>query len=406
MADSKNPIPPEKASDFNSLFKDYLSQSGSLQRKPLNRTTRRIFVAATRMNEGKTTTCLGLFSALQTQSPNIGFIKPVGQRFIDVCGHKIDEDSYLLDQIFNVRVPIESMSPIAIDGEFTRNYLDYPDKAYPLLVDRLCRAFDRSAYEKDYIIIEGSGHAGVGSVFDLSNAQTAKLLGAKVILVSQGGIGRPVDEIALNKALFEKHGVDVIGAIINKVTPSRVEEIRKYVQKGLMRYGVPLLGMIPLKEKLKAPTLAQVVREIRGRWLNGVETGPSQRILRVVIGAMTAKGVREYLQPGVLIITPGDREDIMETAIQCTGEDPNRTVSGIVLTRNIAPHPEILEQLGRTRIPVIITDEESFTVASRINTMTVKTQPTDTDKIPIIKQLITENIDLGKIKDAFGASIT
>lgn len=379
-----------------------LPAPAQLLTKPLNRTTKRIFVAATRMNEGKTTSCLGLFAALRARTPKVGYIKPIGQRFIEVFGHMIDEDSYLLDRIFDVQVPIEAMSPIAIDGTFTKRYLEDPETTYPVLVDKLCRAFDRAAYEKDYIIIEGSGHAGVGSVFDLSNAQTARLLGAKVILISQGGIGRPVDEIALNKALFEKHGVEVIGAIINKVTADKMDSIQPYVEKGLQRYGVPLLGLIPTNDQLKAPSLSQVVDAIRGRWLNGEELGLNQRILRVVIGAMTSRRAMEFFKPGVLVITPGDREDILESAIEHARRDSQETVSGIILTRNITPSPDLVALLKKTRIPVVISNEESFSVASKINRMTIKTQPTDTDKIPVIKELIARNIDLDKIMAAFG----
>jgi len=98
--------------------------------KPTNVITKRIFVAATRMNDGKTTACLGLFAALQNLYPRVGFIKPVGQRYVEVEGHKVDEDSYLLDMVYKVRVPIESMSPITIDPTFTRRFLANPQETY------------------------------------------------------------------------------------------------------------------------------------------------------------------------------------------------------------------------------------------------------------------------------------
>ena len=69
---------------------------------PRNTSTKRIFIAATRMNDGKTTTSLALFAALRTRTSKVGFIKPVGQRFIEVDGQQIDEDSVLLDSIFDV----------------------------------------------------------------------------------------------------------------------------------------------------------------------------------------------------------------------------------------------------------------------------------------------------------------
>lgn len=375
----------------------FTENPAAVLQRPGNQSTKRVFVAATRMNDGKTTTCLGLYAALQAKFANMGYIKPVGQRFVEIEGLKIDEDSVLLNSIYNVKVPMEAMSPVAIDGNFTKRYLENPDENLAILVDRMSRAFDRTAWGKDFVIIEGSGHAGVGSVFDLSNAQVASLLGAKVIIVSQGGIGRPIDEIAMNKALFDKFGVPVIGAILNKVIPDKIESTRDYAGRGLERLGVPLLGVLPMQNQLTAPNLSQIVEEVNGRWLNGRSHGEKERIKRVVIGAMAARGVLDHLQPGVLIITPGDRDDIIFSAIANAGLCGNKTVSGIILTRNILPHPKLMEMLAQTNIPVVIAAEESYSVASKIHNMTVKTQPQDSDKISIIKKLITENVDLGPI---------
>ena len=355
------------------------------------------------MNDGKTTVSLALFSALRALSARVGFIKPVGQRFVEVEGHKIDEDTVLLDTIFNVEVPIQAMSPISIHHTFTREYLDEPGENHAELIDKMCRAFDRAAYEKDYIIIEGTGHAGVGSVFDLSNADVAKRLNAKVIIVARGGIGRPVDEIALNKALFEQAGVEVIGAIINKVEADKLEMISNYAGKALASKEIPLLGCIPLEETLTTPNLKQIFEEFGARWLNHCPVAGSERINKVIIGAMAAKGLVEFLQPGVLIITPGDREDIILSAMAAEGIAGKSIVSGIILTRDLLPHPKLMEMIEKTRIPVVICRQESYYVASKINNMTIKTQPYDTDKIPIIQNLITKNIDIESIRNAFSA---
>lgn len=379
------------------------SDDTELLTAPKNTTTKRIFIAATRMNDGKTTTSLALFAALRNFTPEVGFIKPVGQRFVEVEGHQIDEDSVLLDKIFDVKVPIKAMSPIAIHPTFTREFLDDPSRNHAVIVDRMCRAFDRAAFEKEFIIIEGTGHAGVGSVFNLSNADVAKRLKAKVIIVARGGIGRPVDEIAMNKALFAQAGVDVIGAIINKVEPDKMEMIQKYGQLALERMGIPLLGCIPVEKKLTVPKLNQVVEEVNGRWLNGREYGTSERVDKVIVGAMAAKGLVDLLERGSLIITPGDREDILLGAIAAEGIAGEKVVSGIILTRNVLPHPKLMEMISKTKIPVIICQKDSYEVASKINKMTVKTQASDTDKIPIIKNLITENIDLDVIQNAFEA---
>jgi len=368
---------------------------------PVNKVTRRLFVAATRMNDGKTTTCLGLFEALRSIYSRIGFIKPVGQRYVEIDGHLVDEDSFLLDQIFHVQVPIESMSPVTIDATFTRRYLEDPDKHKALIVDRICRGFDRVSWEKEFTIIEGTGHAGVGAVFDHSNAKVARLLGAKAIIVAQGGIGRPIDEIALNKALFNQEGVEVIGAVLNKVDPDKMGLVTEYAGRGLQKLGVPLLGVLPVQKVLSSPNLAQIVEEVSGRWINGRDHSMRERVLDVVIGAMTAKGMVDYLSPGVLVITPGDRDDIIQAAIANTGVSGQDRIAGLILTRDILPPPDIIELLAQTKIPVIAATDDSYTVAAKINKMIVKTQPTDQDKIPVIKKLIHAHVNLDQLLKSF-----
>lgn len=380
--------------------------SSELLTAPLNSTTKRIFIAATRMNDGKTTTSLALFSALRGVTDKVGFIKPVGQRFIELNGHKIDEDSVLLTRIFNVEVPIQAMSPIAIHPNFTREYLDNPEGIHAQLIDTMCRAFDRAAYDKDYIIIEGTGHAGVGSIFNLSNADVAKRLGAKVIIISKGGIGRPIDEIALNKALFEAQGVEVIGAIINKVLPERMQDIQTNCKRALERMGIPLLGCMPIEKQLTQPNLNQIVEVLDGRWVNGREHGIRERINQVIIGAMAARMLLDLLARGTLIITPGDREDIILSAIAAEGLSPERTISGIILTRNLLPHPKLMEMIAKTSIPVVICKDESYKVASMVDSMTVKTQPDDEDKIPIIKEMFKKYIDMEAIQNAFESRVS
>jgi phosphate acetyltransferase len=373
----------------------------SLKTRPDNTKTHRIFVAATRMNDGKTTTCLGLFGALQQTYKRVGFIKPVGQRFVEIDGQLIDEDSVLLEKTYKVETPIASMSPIAIDGLFTKRYLDNPVETGAEITHKVCNAFDRASWEKDLTIIEGSGHAGVGSVFNMSNARVAKTLGAKAIIVSRGGIGRPIDEIALNKALFDKEGVEVIGAIINKVQIEKMDYIRKYTSLALDSLGIPLLGLLPAEKILTSPNLRQIFERTDGEWLPKVDNTASRRISNIIISAMTAPGFLDTITSGTLLITPGDREDIIMAALSYEATSQAGSISGIVLTRGITPHPRLVKRVQQSTIPVILVENDSYVVASRLHGMTVKTQPDDSDKIPLIQQMILNNIDLKALEKAF-----
>ena len=362
----------------------------------LNTTTPRIFVAATQQNDGKTTTSLGLFSALRGKFGRIGFIKPVGQRFVEVEGQRIDEDTVLIDQTFGVHTPLEAMSPIAVEPDFTRRYIE--DQNNEFLTRRIQNSFDRAAWEKDFVIIEGTGHAGVGSVFDLSNARVARLLHSKVVLVTKGGIGRPIDEVALNMALFDKEGVEVVGVVLNKIMPSKFEYVRDFARRGFARLGIELLGAIPEEPLLSNATLGQIRQTIKGTFLNAKERS-RRRVKKVIIGAMNSTHVMEHFQPGTLVITPGDREDVILAALStCTlGAHDGNSIAGLVLSADLLPHQSVLDLIANSDVPVIASSLDSYAVALAIHSMTVKTLPGDVEKIDKIQAMIDRYVDVDRL---------
>src|ERR1043165_5106465 len=295
----------------------------------MNTSTPRVFIAATRQNDGKTTASLGLIAALQPRFPRVGYIKPVGQRFVQIEEQNIDEDTVLMDAVYRLDCPLVDMSPIAVEPDFTRKYLQAANN--DALVRKIQKAFDRVAWEKDFVLCEGSGHAGVGSVFDLSNARVAKLLNAKVIIVTQGGIGKPIDEVALNQALFEKEGVEIIGVILNKVVQDKVDYVSDFARRGLKRKGLELLGVIPHRRLLSNPTVDLIREELHAEPLNQAKN-VNNLIEDVVVGAMGVHNTMSFFKPGVLIITPGDREDIILAAATTQIGKGRDGLAGIVLT--------------------------------------------------------------------------
>ena len=360
----------------------------------MNTTTPRVFIAATRQNDGKTTTSLGLLAGLQAVHPRIGYIKPVGQRFVEIEEQKIDEDTVLMDAVYQLNCPLVDMSPIAVEPDFTRKYLQASNN--DALVKRIQRAFDRVAWEKDFVLCEGSGHAGVGAVFDLSNAQVAKILQAKVVIVSRGGIGKPIDEVALNQALFEKEGVEVIGVILNKVLPDKMEFITDFARRGLKRKGLELLGVIPHHPILSSPTMDSIRMELEAKLLSDA---PSrlQIVKDVVVGAMGVQNAQRFFKPGICLITPGDREDLMLAASTTTPNAQGESLAGMVLTGGLKPSSAVLDVLKRMPFPVLLAKEDSYEVASKVHDMLVKTHPGDHEKIRLIRGLIAKHVDLKRI---------
>lgn len=362
---------------------------------PINTETPRVFIAATRQNDGKTTTSLGLLSAMQDVYKRIGYIKPVGQRFVEIEEQKIDEDTILMDRVYQLNCPLVDMSPIAVEPDFTRRYLEAANR--DALVKRIEDAFDRVAWEKDFVLVEGSGHAGVGSVFDLSNAQVAKILNAKVVIVSRGGIGKPIDEVALNQALFEKEGVEVIGVILNKVIPEKIEFVCEFARRGLKRKGLDLLGVIPHQRILSSPTMRLLREELNAELLNSPKR-LHNLVDDVVVGAMGVHNAIQFFKPGVLLITPGDREDIVVAASTPIGASAQ--LAGIILTGNLRPNAALLKVIQGMSFPVLLAKDDSYQVASKVHDLTVKTRPDDTQKISLIRNLIAEHVDVPRILDS------
>ena len=363
----------------------------------MNATTPRVFIAATRQNDGKTTTSLGLLAALQAHYPRIGYIKPVGQRFVEIEEQKIDEDTVLMDSVYRLNCPLVDMSPIAVEPDFTRRYLQSSNRE--ALVRKIEKAFDRVAWEKDFVLCEGSGHAGVGSVFDLSNAQVAKVLKAKVVIVSRGGIGKPIDEVALNQALFEKEGVEILGVILNKVIIDKVDHVSEFARRGLKRKGLELLGVIPHQDMLSRPSVDLIREELKAELLN-----PSCQLHNlvddVVVGAMGVHNAVRFFKPGVLLITPGDREDIILAAAASLNPEGNLQLAGIVLTGQLRPGESVLKVIRKLPFPVLLAREDSYEVASQVHDLTVKTRPDDTAKISLIRDLIARHVDVNRILKA------
>jgi hypothetical protein len=357
---------------------------------------KKIFIAATQQNDGKTTVSLGLIAAFKKHFGRIGFIKPIGQRYLMEQGYKVDEDSVLIEEVFGIKCNIKDMSPVAIDRGFTERFIDKGgDEDY---AKQIKDAFERVAKDKDLVIIEGTGHAGVGSVFNLSNATVAKLLDTNVILISSGGVGKPIDEVCLNKSLLDKEGVNLAGVIVNKVLPEKYDKISRLVRKGLGQKDLNVFGVLPYQRVLDIPTMREIREEVKITTLcEGLDLDRS--VENVLIGAMNVKDALEFVKNNLLMIIPGDRDDMIETV--CKVNDgkikKNIRISGIILSGGLMPKRGNMKKLERSKIPVLLTKEDTYKIASRINSMVVKLKPQDTNKIKIIVDMVEKHVDIDKV---------
>jgi uncharacterized protein len=374
---------------------------------------RQLYLAATGQNRGKTTAALGLFEGFKRRGLDAGFMKPVGQRTVIDQGEPADEDAVLMRAVFGLTEPYSILSPVHIPRGFTKAYI--AGEVVEDLGAKVVRAH-ATFRDREVLLIEGTGHTGVGAVIGLSNAAVAAALGAPAIIISEGGVGRPIDEIVLNAALFAKHGVPVGGAIVNKVDVEAQPGIERVLERGLAPYDIPLLGVLPVRPLLSNPTLEMILEGVRGETIHA---GPDlDRVIDgVAIGAMEPGHMLERVGPGTLVIVPGDREDVILTLTTAhlmgsprsasvdeltqptlqLEEDHAGAAIGLVLTGGYRPRKPVIEAIRRADLFATLVPNDTYTVASEVHDLLVKTHAADREKIELIKELVGRNLDIDRV---------
>ncbi len=224
------------------------------------------------------------------------------------------------------------------------------------------------------------------------------MLNAPVVLVTIGGIGRPIDELVLNKNLFDASDVPLKGAILNKVRTDKLEKVKKFARLGLERKGIELLGVIPFDPVLWSPTFQEVVKDIGAQVLCG-KRYLTNNITKIMVGAALPHTAVEFFSDNTLLITPGDREDLILAAL--AGMSPcgksGFRLAGIILTCGIVPPDTILRMVHHAEVPTALVSEDTFKTASRITKSVFKIWPEDTRKIKEAAKMIETYVNVDKL---------
>lgn len=242
-----------------------------------------IYVAATGQHVGKTTSTLGLVANLVNRGFRTGYCKPVGQKHINFGGMIADKDAVLFSKVIGFEIAPDIHSPVIIGKGVTKQFLSDPDQFD--FEDRIRFAERHFKANNDIVVYEGTGHPGVGSVADLSNAHVAKMLNAGVIMVVEGGIGRTIDKLTMCLALFREKKVPILGIIVNKVKPHKMEEIEFYLSKKFKQWDIPLLGVLPYDQTLSFPIMATVCQAVNGKVILNEEF-MNNRVEDIVAGSL------------------------------------------------------------------------------------------------------------------------
>lgn len=362
---------------------------------------RKIFIAATGQNSGKTTTSLSLLHLARRTYGRVGFIKPLGPKPAMLRGIPVDKDAALVAQVFGLQRDLRLMSPVVVYPDTTRKVIDGEISASELQ-ERILHASAELEKRCDFIVIEGSGHPGVGSVLKLSNARIARLLDAPVLMVTGGGVGNVVDTVSMNLALFEKEGAEVRALLANKLIAEKRVSILDYLRRALVDEPLTVLGGFDYQPVLANPTLRRVSK-LLDLPLNGNRRDMGRIIHNVQIGAASTQRVTELLKPSTLLIVTSSRDELLVTLANLYQMPEYRSqIVGLVIP-GIIPVSTITQRiLDRSNIPYLRTRSHTTAELHRVLTEDVsKITVEDTEKLDLVRSLAERSLDFDALDELF-----
>jgi len=357
---------------------------------------KKIYVAATSQHVGKTTSTLGLVHALRQEGINVGYCKPVGQQFIDVNGSRADKDAMLFASSMDFELKPELHSPVILGSGATTAYLDDPSAFN--YTNRVVKASKLLEQQHEVVVYEGTGHPGVGSVVHLSNARVADLVQAGLIMVVEAGVGNTIDRLDLNLSVFQQKNIPILGVIINKCLPSKIDKVRHYVGRELEARGINLLGIMPYEEELGLPVMHTIAKTLKAKVTHN-EDMMDNRVKDIIAGSLIDLKELDDYDGQLLVVSINRLSEALKkldkvARMMNTSQSP---LSGLILTGKGEMPPDIEAYFQTHRIPVLRSQIDTYEVVIKISRIEVKINTRTPWKVKKATELFCKSIDLAPV---------
>ncbi len=358
-----------------------------------------LYVAGTKQHVGKTTLSIGLVHAFRQRGMKVAYAKPLGQRLGKVRGHLVHEDALIMTRLLGDDSTLGGEMAVPLPKGRVEQKISHLD--IKALSDKVNEGLAPLWRTHDLVVVEGMGHVAAGSCLGLSSAEVARSVGARVLLITGGGIGRAIDDIALCGGFMMQRGADIMGGVVNKVWPEKFERVKQATTKGLQNIQMRSWGTVPFQQELASPTVGQVHDLLGGEIIAGQDKLEIY-VRTAIVAAMESSHMVRYLTSGTLVITPGDRSDNILAAISTNKlSDPaSRMVAGMILTGGFRPDGTLMRLMSDAHLPVILVKDDTYTVASKFRETIFKIQPDDEKKIQLAMSLAAEYLDIDGILES------
>lgn len=340
-------------------------------------TKKAIYITTIEPNSGKSIVSLGLMQLLLGKAAKVGYFRPIIEDFEK---GEIDNHINTVISYFNLDLKFEDAYAFCRSEVLRKKNDDKDDEIISKIIEKYKAIEERF----DFVLIEGTSFAGEGSIIEFDiNLLIAKNLGVPAIILASG-VGKTMEDLVGSLQIafdsFKDKGVKVLSVIANKVEPINqswvVSELEKHLPSEV------IVSAIPLNPILANPSIKEIVDELDAKVLFG-EPYINNQAGYFSVGAMQLRNYLTYIKDNGLVITPGDRADIILGALQANISANYPSISGIVLTGGLIPEDTIIKLIEGLSdvVPIISVKEGTFSVANRIGAIKSQIYAQNTQKI-------------------------
>jgi phosphate acetyltransferase len=319
-----------------------------------------IYIFGAESQAGKSVVLLGIMELLSRHVQKLGFFRPLVRE-----GETRDDTVRLITDRYHLPFPDRVRYGMALE----RARPLVAEEKYEELLKRIVEEYGSLESECDFVVCLGTGFHDIppGLTLDF-NIDAANNLGALAVPVTTGYGQTSQDIISRSSvllSLLETKRYDVLALFVNRVAPERVDEILGLAAKDKTR--VPIF-VLPELGVLARPTVAEIAEELGATRWSGDPESFTRDVEDIKIGAMELPNFLDYLVEGTLVITPGDRSDIILGSLLADAAGTYPRIAGLLLTGGLRPAPQvqrILEGLHKSPVPVLTAQADTFVVGTQ-----------------------------------------
>ncbi|PIE60377.1 MAG: phosphate acetyltransferase [Desulfobulbus propionicus] len=357
-----------------------------------------LYISATEQRSGKSAIVLGVMQVILKRVGRVAFFRPI---ISDLGFGKTDHDLDLIGNYFNLGMKYEEGYAFTLTQ--ARQLITSGQEE--VLFDTILKKYKELEKNYDFVLCEGTDfRTDQNFEFDI-NADIAKNIGASMLVVVSGR-NKSTDEICAQTAitidsLEEEKGAEIAGCIINRAPEGFIEDTAGSI-KCMEQFNRTLpIYVIPEHKALGNPSVDDVKNWLGAEVLYG-ESSMQTLVDNYLVAAMQISNFLDYLKPDSLVITPGDRSDIIIASLASRISSLYPNIAGIVITGGIELRLSVQKLLqGWTGIPVPVLFVESHTydTVQSLNLLYGRIEPTDEKRIGTAMGWFNKHVDLSELSE-------